>query len=59
MLDLDAFYQHVCVISLIVIGVSLVVVVGVCVPGGSAGDGHPVGAGQQTAGEVQDAGRHR
>lgn len=30
-----------------------------CVSGGFAGDGHPVGSGQQTAGEVQDAGWNR
>lgn len=30
-----------------------------CVSGGFAGDGHLVGSGQQTAGEVQDAGGNR
>lgn len=30
-----------------------------CVSGGPAGDGHPVRAGQQAAGQIQDAGGHR
>lgn len=35
------------------------VYVRVCAAGGAVGDGHPVGSGQQAAGEIQDAGGHR